>query len=51
VLRLALSPGDFRRAALAHRSFDRTKRQTLVGTIPSFEWINPLAFIEISSPQ
>jgi len=36
--------------ALAHHSFtmfDMTKRLTLVGTITSFEWTNPHAYIEI----
>jgi hypothetical protein len=39
--------------ALAHHSFtmfDMTKRITLVGTLTSFEWTNPHAYIEIDVP-
>ena len=39
---------------LAHHSFtmfDMTKRITLVGTISSFEWTNPHAYIEIDAPD
>jgi len=39
---------------LAHHSFtmfDMTKRLTLVGTITSFEWTNPHAYIEIDVPD
>jgi hypothetical protein len=38
----------------AHHSFtmfDMTKRLTLVGTITSFEWTNPHAYIEIDVPD
>jgi hypothetical protein len=40
--------------AWAHHSFtmfDMTKRLTLVGTITSFEWTNPHAYIEIDVPD
>ena len=39
--------------ALAHHSFtmfDMTKRVTLAGTLTSFEWTNPHAYIEIDVP-
>ncbi|HSR06219.1 MAG TPA: DUF6152 family protein [Bryobacteraceae bacterium] len=39
--------------ALAHHSFtmfDMTKRIALVGTVTSFEWSNPHAYIEIDVP-
>jgi hypothetical protein len=39
--------------AVAHHSFtmfDMTKRITLVGTLTSFEWTNPHAYIEIDVP-
>src|SRR5580704_16006999 len=39
---------------LAHHSFtmfDMTKRITLTGTITSFEWTNPHAYIEIDVPD
>ena len=39
--------------ALAHHSFtmfDMTKRVTLMGTLTSFEWTNPHAYIEIDVP-
>lgn len=39
--------------ALAHHSFtmfDMTKRITLVGSVTSFEWSNPHAYIEIDVP-
>jgi hypothetical protein len=39
---------------LAHHSFtmfDMTKRMTLTGTITSFEWTNPHAYIEIDVPD
>jgi hypothetical protein len=39
---------------LAHHSFtmfDMTKRVTLIGTITSFEWTNPHAYIEIDVPD
>jgi len=39
--------------APAHHSFtmfDMTKRITLVGTLTSFEWTNPHAYIEIDVP-
>jgi len=39
---------------LAHHSFtmfDMTKRLTLVGSITSFEWTNPHAYIEIDVPD
>jgi hypothetical protein len=39
---------------LAHHSFtmfDMTKRVTLTGTITSFEWTNPHAYIEIDVPD
>jgi len=42
------------RPALAHHSFtmfDMTKRVTLVGTVTSFEWTNPHAYIEIDVPD
>lgn len=38
----------------AHHSFtmfDMTKRVTLVGTVTSFEWTNPHAYIEIDVPD
>lgn len=38
----------------AHHSFtmfDMTKRITLVGTVTSFEWTNPHAYIEIDVPD
>jgi len=40
--------------AFAHHSFtmfDMTKRLTLVGTVTSFEWTNPHAYIEIDVPD
>jgi Family of unknown function (DUF6152) len=40
--------------ALAHHSFtmfDMAKRLTLVGTVTSFEWTNPHAYIEIDVPD
>jgi Family of unknown function (DUF6152) len=39
---------------LAHHSFtmfDMTKRLTLIGTVTSFEWTNPHAYIEIDVPN
>ena len=39
---------------LAHHSFtmfDMTKRLTLSGTVTSFEWTNPHAYIEIDVPD
>jgi hypothetical protein len=39
---------------VAHHSFtmfDMTKRVTLIGTITSFEWTNPHAYIEIDVPD
>ena len=39
---------------LAHHSFtmfDMTKRLTLTGTVTSFEWTNPHAYIEIDVPD
>jgi hypothetical protein len=39
---------------LAHHSFtmfDMTKRLTLAGTVTSFEWTNPHAYIEIDVPD
>jgi len=39
---------------LAHHSFtmfDMTKRITLAGTVTSFEWTNPHAYIEIDAPD
>jgi hypothetical protein len=39
---------------LAHHSFtmfDITKRLTLAGTVTSFEWTNPHAYIEIDVPD
>jgi hypothetical protein len=39
---------------LAHHSFtmfDMTKRVTLIGTVTSFEWTNPHAYIEIDVPD
>lgn len=39
--------------ALAHHSFtmfDMTKRITLIGSVTSFEWSNPHAYIEIDVP-
>ncbi len=38
----------------AHHSFtmfDMTKRITLAGTVTSFEWTNPHAYIEIDAPD
>jgi hypothetical protein len=38
----------------AHHSFtmfDMTKRVTLTGTVSSFEWTNPHAYIEIDAPD
>jgi Family of unknown function (DUF6152) len=38
----------------AHHSFtmfDMTKRITLTGTVSSFEWTNPHAYIEIDAPD
>lgn len=40
--------------ASAHHSFtmfDMTKRVTLAGTVTSFEWTNPHAYIEIDVPD
>ncbi|MGP0070383.1 MAG: DUF6152 family protein [Bryobacteraceae bacterium] len=40
--------------ALAHHSFtmfDMAKKLTLVGTVTSFEWTNPHAYIEIDVPD
>jgi hypothetical protein len=40
--------------ALAHHSFtmfDMTKRITLAGTVTSFDWTNPHAYIEIDAPD
>jgi hypothetical protein len=40
--------------AAAHHSFtmfDMTKQVTLSGTVTSFEWTNPHAYIEIDVPQ
>jgi hypothetical protein len=40
--------------ALAHHSFtmfDMSKRVTLAGTVSSFEWTNPHAYIEIDAPD
>ena len=40
--------------ALAHHSFamfDMNKKVTLVGTVTSFEWTNPHAYIEIDAPD
>ena len=42
------------RPAVAHHSFtmfDMTKRMTLNGTVTSFEWTNPHAYIEIDVPD
>ena len=41
-------------AALAHHSFamfDMTKEVTIEGTIKTFRWVNPHAWIEIDVPQ
>jgi hypothetical protein len=51
-----LAAGVFGAASplLAHHSFtmfDMTKRVTLIGTITSFEWTNPHAYIEIDVPD
>jgi hypothetical protein len=51
-----LAAGIFGAASpvLAHHSFtmfDMTKRVTLIGTITSFEWTNPHAYIEIDVPD
>jgi hypothetical protein len=40
--------------ALAHHSFvmfDTSKQVTLTGTVTSFEWTNPHAYIEIDVPE
>ena len=40
--------------AAAHHSFtmfDMSKRVTLAGTVSSFEWTNPHAYIEIDAPD
>ena len=42
------------RPVLAHHSFtmfDMSKRVTLMGTVSSFEWTNPHAYIEIDAPD
>ena len=42
------------RPVLAHHSFtmfDMAKRLTLIGTVTSFEWTNPHAYIEIDVPD
>jgi hypothetical protein len=42
------------RPALAHHSFamfDTAKRVTMTGTVTSFEWTNPHAYIEIDVPD
>jgi hypothetical protein len=42
------------RPALAHHSFamfDTAKRLTMSGTVTSFEWTNPHAYIEIDVPD
>ena len=41
-------------AAMAHHSFamfDTAKSATLTGTVSTFEWTNPHAYIEIDVPQ
>ena len=41
-------------SAFAHHSFamfDMSKKVTLVGTVTSFEWTNPHAYIEIDVPD
>jgi hypothetical protein len=41
-------------SAAAHHSpvmFDRAKKQTLVGTVKEFSWVNPHASIQLSVPN
>ena len=46
----ALAVASFATAHHSFTMFDMTKRITLAGTITSFEWTNPHAYIEIDVP-